>query len=259
MKRSLEIYPAYDKIMAQNGYEYHKDLQDRPDPNDSTKKPILRVSLIFEDELVRVEQELKELEEEMVRLEEEKVQAAENKIKGGIFKFFTKKKAPEGETPKKMNPMAKAIIHKQMQMLSKMKQQDRMKNAFMSKISQKQTEMDEESSDEEMQMEHKLCILREALKHRGKMFQTQKMREEDEGAPKDRADGSSEESEIETEKISMAAMKALPEKKKKKDKPKKVEAAPMAGMFAGLKKPKIEVEKVDGEAGKVEKIADDKD
>ena len=26
MKRRVEIYPAYDKIMKVNGYEFHKDL-----------------------------------------------------------------------------------------------------------------------------------------------------------------------------------------------------------------------------------------
>ena len=103
-------------------------MQDRPDPTDSTKKPIIRVSLIFEDELVRVEQELKELEEEMARLENEKTKDAENKIKSGIFSFFTRKKEIEDvdEPPKNANPMARAIIHKQMQMVKKMKQQQKM-------------------------------------------------------------------------------------------------------------------------------------
>ena len=41
----------------------------------------------------------------------------------------------------------------------------------------------------------------------------------------------------------MAAMKAMPDKKEAPVK----KVSPMAGMFAGLKKPKIEAEKVGGE------------
>ena len=46
-----------------------------------------------------------------------------------------------------MNPMAKAIIHKQMAMVKKMKQQQKLQNAFLSKVGQKKAIMDDEDVD----------------------------------------------------------------------------------------------------------------
>jgi hypothetical protein len=49
MKASVKIYPAYDQVQANRGYEWNTELQDKPDATSSKLKPIIRVSLIFEE------------------------------------------------------------------------------------------------------------------------------------------------------------------------------------------------------------------
>jgi len=47
-KRNIKIYPAYDAVIKDKGYEWNTELQDKPDATSSKLKPIIRVSFIFE-------------------------------------------------------------------------------------------------------------------------------------------------------------------------------------------------------------------